>query len=77
VVIIFIHSDLNIIVKVLCSLPVNHRKIPAAAFKLKTGKTGQKYYVVSYELELTFGSELLFKLVHEGQVIESVTANYD
>ena len=41
-----------------------------------TGLNGNKYYKVSYELELIFGSELMFKLVHEGRAIGSVTANY-
>jgi len=70
------HGVILILVKTLCELPVNHRNIPASAFKLMTGLNGNKYYKVSYELELIFGSELMFKLVHEGRAIGSVTANY-
>ena len=73
---IFKSFKLTNLVKVLCELPVNHRNIPASAFKLMTGKHGNKYYKVSYELELHFGTELSFKLVHQGRVIGSVTANY-
>jgi len=66
----------NVLVKVLCELAVNHRDIPATAFQLLRGLNGRKYYKVTYQLELTFGSELLFSLVHEGRILGSVTANY-
>ena len=53
-----------------------HRDIPASAFKMVKGSNGNKYYKVMYELELTFGPELLFKLVNNAKVVASVTANY-
>jgi hypothetical protein len=69
-------SSNSFLVKLLCELDVNHRDMPASAFKLRTGVSGNKFYRVSYELELNFGSELLFTLAHDGRVIGSVTANY-
>jgi len=59
----------------LCELSVNHRDLPTEAFKQRNGSNGT-YYQVSYQLELTFGSELLFKLSYQGKIYGSVRAHY-
>ena len=59
----------------LCEVTVNHRDLPTAAFKQRTGFNGI-YYQVAYELELTFGSELVFKMAYQGTTYGSVRAHY-
>ena len=59
----------------LCEVTVNHRDLPTAAFKQRTGFNGI-YYQVAYELELAFGSELVFKMAYQGTTYGSVRAHY-
>ena len=66
----------NILIVYMAKIIPLHRDIPASVFKMVKGSNGNKYYKVTYELELTFGLELLFKLVNNAKVVASVTANY-
>jgi hypothetical protein len=59
----------------LCEVEVNHRDLPIAAFKQRNGFNGI-YYQVAYELQLTFGSELIFKMAYQGTIHGSVRAHY-
>ena len=59
----------------LCELSVNHRDLPGAAFRQRMGFNGN-YYQVAYQLELNFGSELLFKMSYQGKIYGSVQAHY-
>lgn len=59
----------------LCEVSINHRDLPYAAFKPRGGFNGT-YYQVAYQLELTFGSELLFKMSYQGKAYGSVRAHY-
>lgn len=45
-------------------------------FALKQGRKGS-YYEVEYDLGVTFGPELEFKLVHRGRVIGRAVGSYD
>jgi len=64
-----------VLVSQLCEILVNHRDLPVRAFKKCKGPNGF-YYKVVYQLELKFGSELVFKMVYQGKMYGSVRAHY-
>jgi hypothetical protein len=54
---------------------VNHRVLPSGAFQRVSGPMGE-YYHVTYDLDLTFGSKLEFKLKYKGKIYGSVKTQY-
>lgn len=60
----------------LCSLSVDLKQLPERAFQKKVGWEGV-YYRVGYEIAMTFGTELEFKLLWEGDVKGIVKAKYN
>jgi hypothetical protein len=58
----------------LCKCTVDLR--PLRPFTRRLGSQGY-YYEVDYDLGVTFGPELIFKLVRDGKVMGSVVAKYD
>jgi hypothetical protein len=60
----------------LCSLSVDLKELPERAFQKKVGWKGV-YYKVNYEIAMTFGTELEFKFLWEGDVKGVVKANYN
>jgi hypothetical protein len=63
-------------VKTLCTLEVDVRAVPQAAFELRNGKRGA-FYEVRYNLALCFGPELIFSFRHEDTVVGSVVSKYN
>jgi len=54
---------------------VDCRALPSAAFQLKKGNRG-RYYEVIYNLGLHFGPELVVTFCYQGEVIETIAAQY-
>jgi len=61
-------------VATLCSVTVDLS--PLKPFKRITKSESSYYYYVNYELGVTFGSELIFSLIHGGKVLKSAVAKY-
>jgi hypothetical protein len=59
------------LVKELCRIDFDLRKLPHAAFR----RNGQVYQA-EYQLGLTFGPELVLRIFHGGRVIAMCTARY-
>jgi len=57
----------------LCLLPADITSLKP--FNRVVGLDGA-YYRMSYEISMSFGPELEFKLIHEGRLVASVTAKY-
>jgi hypothetical protein len=68
-------SGLTIDVYKVCTIEVDLKKIPRRAFESKTGPNGH-YYHVEYQLAVTFGPMLEFKLMWGGKVVGEVSSTY-
>jgi hypothetical protein len=63
-------------VKPLCEVTVNLKDLPPVCVTERTSELGKKYYNFSFQVQVVFGSELLFKLVGDEKVVGSVAAEY-
>jgi len=55
---------------------VDLKSLPTRAFILKHGLEGNLYYLVKFDLAMTFGSMLEFEMLWEDEVRGSVSTNY-
>jgi hypothetical protein len=67
-------ADQNI-VRSLCTVDIDLRKLPQGAIKRCENGTRQ-YFEAQYDLGLTFAGELQLKLMYEGTVIGGGTSSY-
>ena len=63
------------LVGALCFITVDLRTLPNGAVITATGDEG-KYYKITFDLELTFGPELVFRFLCQGKSIGSTTVQY-
>lgn len=61
--------------KLLCEVTVNLRNLPSGTFERRSGSKGE-FYQAEYGLGLTFGSELVFTFLYEGEVRGRASARY-
>ena len=52
------------------------KTLPDRAFTPKHGVEGNLYYLIEFELAMTFGSMLQFEMLLEDEVTGSVATNY-
>ena len=52
------------------------KQLPKKAFIFKTAPEGGVYYEVHYQIVMTFGSELEFMFLWNGEVIGRIKATY-
>jgi hypothetical protein len=68
-------SILRIDVYKVCTIEVDLHKLPRRAFSFREGPLGH-YYHVEYQLGVTFGALLEFKLMWEGAVFGKARSKY-
>jgi len=66
-------QHLILVVVILCVLPAD--LTPLKPFEKHSGAKGI-YYEVTFDLSMSFGQELEFKLLHNDKVISSICARY-
>ena len=61
----------------LATLTCDFGQIPRTGFKQETGKDGEDYYTVMYNIEVTFLSgSTIFEMVHNGRNLGEVQVEY-
>jgi hypothetical protein len=68
-------SVLMVDVYKVCTIEVDLHQLPRAAFSLREGPR-RSYYHVEYQLGVTFGSLLEFKLMWDGKVYGEASSRY-
>jgi hypothetical protein len=66
---------LTIGVATICSIDVDLRKLPVAAFKKSTA-TGVTLYIAEFELAIAFGPVMEFRLLYQKTLMGSAVAHY-
>lgn len=67
---------LSVIVQSLCEISFDMRRLPQASFSRHEYGWQGPYYEVNFELGVIFGPEVIFQFIHNGEVVETVVANY-
>jgi hypothetical protein len=70
-----VRKQINV-VKRLCTIEVDLKKLPEGAFVLYKGKAGN-FYQTGFDLVLVFGSVVLLQLMYGHQVIVEQSVKYD
>jgi len=52
------------------------RRLPQASFSRHERGWLGPYYKVEFELGVIFGPEVIFQFIHNGEVVETIVANY-